>query len=884
MSYSKKRAAVVVPTAFLVALSGMVAAPAMADEGTSPQAVIDGPNGEYTSRTTYDAPRGQYTIALEKVDRTALANGIYWVQLTSRVAATGVSTVTYQQFKVNDVSPAETKKLTVALDARTANSGDSFAYSLKLVDKELASFDQDPDAADAEFTGVPTAIDGVTITIENAVPVSTTLTSAKNFEQGVPGTVTYLNLVSGKTYVSATGARVIETDIVGGVKSTTTFTPTAGEAGAMAIRLYQIDMTSAGWVAAAAADTAEGGHVHRMAYLNARPGAVANVHNINVVSFGPQVKVTDNHTTNGSTATDSRAVAGSTVTLSYTGLPAVATGTTYRLVKSVNGVEVPGWTPNWTTPIAQNPANSGLWAGTATDTITAAESGRNVVYTLTNQNGTSLATTVSVDRPTAALANPGVVPVMEGDTEAAGVEFSGTSGNRYVVVTTVTPYGQGAQYVVSAMGTAANADLVTDGPGTLSYQVYYVPAGLAMDPAAPAADQRQWLLTNAVAQLAQPFEVTVHAEDARATVDPQFDATLTDDLEFTFENLDELELPASSAYYVIVNKTAKDGTRTQYLANTATSHTVSALAGGVITLTIDETILGEGETYTASLYVGEANAVANYSTDAERLAAAMRRGVVKANNGTELTATSREKTVAVDEPEEPGAGEQFFFQAPNAPEAFSLIPAGTPASEVFVGDWDGDGVATPGYRQGNRFFLASDNSANATFTETAYGQAGDVVYIGDWDGNGTDTPSVRRGNQFHLKNDFSGGDADIRTDYGRATDEVIVGDWDGNGTTTPSVRRGNEFHLKNDFTGGPADLRTDYGRADDQVVVGDWDGNGTTTPGVRRGTTFLLKNDFTGGGADLTFTFGELGDKVIVGKFVQSDSKETVGVYRPTAL
>ena len=96
--------------------------------------------------------------------------------------------------------------------------------------------------------------------------------------------------------------------------------------------------------------------------------------------------------------------------------------------------------------------------------------------------------------------------------------------------------------------------------------------------------------------------------------------------------------------------------------------------------------------------------------------------------------------------------------------------------------------------------------------------------------------------------------------------------------------RGNEFHLKNDFLGGNADIRTDYGRATDQVVVGDWDGNGTTTPGVRRGTTFFLKNDFTGGGADVTFTFGELGDKVIVGKFTAGDSKETVGVYRPTAL
>ena len=33
-----------------------------------------------------------------------------------------------------------------------------------------------------------------------------------------------------------------------------------------------------------------------------------------------------------------------------------------------------------------------------------------------------------------------------------------------------------------------------------------------------------------------------------------------------------------------------------------------------------------------------------------------------------------------------------------------------------------------------------------------YGEAGDEVFVGDWDGDGVDTFAVRRGNVFYLKN------------------------------------------------------------------------------------------------------------------------------------
>ena len=222
---------------------------------------------------------------------------------------------------------------------------------------------------------------------------------------------------------------------------------------------------------------------------------------------------------------------------------------------------------------------------------------------------------------------------------------------------------------------------------------------------------------------------------------------------------------------------------------------------------------------------------------------------------------------------------QFHFEGADQPAAYSSIPDGTPPGQVFVGDWDGDGTDTPGYRVGNSFFLAASNDADTTFTEVAYGYPTDFVYIGDWDGDGTDTPGVRRGSTFHLSNTFAGGDADVVTAYGQAMDDVYVGDWDGDGDDTPSVRRGNEFHLKDSFTGGAADTVTAYGRADDEVVVGDWDGDGVTSPGVRRGNTFLLIDEFTGGDATRVFTFGRADDSPIVGDW-DGEGSDSVGVYR----
>ncbi len=208
------------------------------------------------------------------------------------------------------------------------------------------------------------------------------------------------------------------------------------------------------------------------------------------------------------------------------------------------------------------------------------------------------------------------------------------------------------------------------------------------------------------------------------------------------------------------------------------------------------------------------------------------------------------------------------------------FPFGDKRSEVFVGDWNGDGTDTLAIRKGNTFYVHGRNAAGALQSVVQYGRPNDEVLVGDWDGDGTDTFAVRRGKTFHVKNTVSSGDADHVFVYGRTGDEVLVGDWNTDGEDTFAVRRQNVFHVKNRISGGPADTVITYGRAGDRVLVGDWDGDGVDTFAVRRGITYHVKNRISGGPADLVLNYGRRDDVVLVGDW-NGDGTDTLGVHRP---
>jgi hypothetical protein len=168
-----------------------------------------------------------------------------------------------------------------------------------------------------------------------------------------------------------------------------------------------------------------------------------------------------------------------------------------------------------------------------------------------------------------------------------------------------------------------------------------------------------------------------------------------------------------------------------------------------------------------------------------------------------------------------------------------------------------------------------------------YGLAGDIPVVGDWNGDGIETPGIYRPStsDFHLKNTNSGGDADLTFHYGAAGQGFwpVVGDWDGNGTDTVGLFNVNtaEWHLRNTNSGGSAQIVVRYGSPGDVPVAGDWDGDGDTTLGVIRVTTFFLQNSISGGSADHTFGYGQPGDfRPLVGDWNASGGSEGIGVVR----
>jgi hypothetical protein len=127
------------------------------------------------------------------------------------------------------------------------------------------------------------------------------------------------------------------------------------------------------------------------------------------------------------------------------------------------------------------------------------------------------------------------------------------------------------------------------------------------------------------------------------------------------------------------------------------------------------------------------------------------------------------------------------------------------SGQRLVGDWDGDGVATPGWFDAGQWYLVVDDAVGGVLS-FSYGRATDTPVVGDWNGDGTQTIGVVRANHWYLRNTNTSGPGTIDFRYGRATDTPVVGDWNGDGTQTIGVVRDNAWLLRNSASGGYHDL------------------------------------------------------------------------------
>ncbi len=181
----------------------------------------------------------------------------------------------------------------------------------------------------------------------------------------------------------------------------------------------------------------------------------------------------------------------------------------------------------------------------------------------------------------------------------------------------------------------------------------------------------------------------------------------------------------------------------------------------------------------------------------------------------------------------------------------------------------------------------------AAVTNFFYGNPADIAFMGDWDCDGVDTPGLfRQSDAFaYLRNSNSQGIADIRFFFGNPDDVPIVGDFNGDGCDTLSIYRPSQqrFYIinrlgENEGGLGAADFFFDFGNPGDKAVAGDWDGDGMTEVGLHRESTgfFYYRNTLDTGIASAEFFFGDPGDRFVAGDWGVVDRRDSPAVFRPS--
>ncbi len=199
---------------------------------------------------------------------------------------------------------------------------------------------------------------------------------------------------------------------------------------------------------------------------------------------------------------------------------------------------------------------------------------------------------------------------------------------------------------------------------------------------------------------------------------------------------------------------------------------------------------------------------------------------------------------------------------------------GVPGDVPLLGDWDGDGVDSPGmFRPSDGFaYLTNETPSDGgvgvgdpalTFY---FGMPGDQVLVGDWDGDGTDTLGIRRGGKMFLTNVNATSVADREFFFGVPGDIAFGGDADGDGSDRVFLYRpssGFVYYTSETPTDPSGVAETSgtlfFGLPSDRFMVGDWDADKVDTVGVFRpsdGLVFLRNSNTTGPG-DVTLEFGE---------------------------
>jgi hypothetical protein len=173
-----------------------------------------------------------------------------------------------------------------------------------------------------------------------------------------------------------------------------------------------------------------------------------------------------------------------------------------------------------------------------------------------------------------------------------------------------------------------------------------------------------------------------------------------------------------------------------------------------------------------------------------------------------------------------------------------------------------------------------------------YGNPGDVPFVGDWNCDGIDTPGLYRQSDgfVYLRNSNTQGIADIRFFFGNPGDFPLAGDFNADGCDTVSIYRASEARIyiinalgANDGGLGAADFSYIFGNPGDKPFVGDFNGDGVDTVGLHRESTGFVyfRQSHTQGVADSSFFYGDPGDRFVSGDWGIVDNVDTPAIFRP---
>jgi hypothetical protein len=139
------------------------------------------------------------------------------------------------------------------------------------------------------------------------------------------------------------------------------------------------------------------------------------------------------------------------------------------------------------------------------------------------------------------------------------------------------------------------------------------------------------------------------------------------------------------------------------------------------------------------------------------------------------------------------------------------------------------------FTTGVKWHIKNSNSAGVPNGSFWFGLPGQIQVAGDWNGDGVVTPGSYDPitGMWRLRNSNTTGKGEIILQFGGSQYKPVVGDWDGNGTTTVGLYEPNagNWVLRN-VNGNGSNISFQYGGSQFDPVVGDWDGNGSVTAAI----------------------------------------------------